>query len=65
MAETKEETLVDPRVREAREHFDKMIESIRKMSPDEYRKFGVEAGFLNEDGSAKIPEGEPCVSGSV
>jgi hypothetical protein len=32
------------------------------MTDAEYREFGVGAGYLNADGSPKLPEGEPCIT---
>jgi hypothetical protein len=39
-----------------------MMDALRKMTPAEFRAFGIEAGFLDADGSHKRPEGDPCVS---
>lgn len=54
--------IVDPATREARERFDRMMKAIRSMNDEEYLAFGVRAGYLNADGSPKVPEGEPCVT---
>jgi hypothetical protein len=55
-------TIVDPKVRDARERFERMMSTLRQMGDAEYRAFGIKAGFLNADGSPKLPEGDPCVT---
>jgi len=62
MAEQPNPIIVDPAVREARERFEQMMRRLRQMSDAQYLEFGVQAGFLEPDGSPKLPEGDPCVT---
>ena len=54
--------IVDPTVREARDRFERLMAALRAMTDAEYPAFGVAAGYLNADGSPKLPEGEPCIT---
>jgi hypothetical protein len=54
--------IVNPAVREAHDRFERLMASLRAMTDAEYREFGVAAGYLNADGSPKLPEGEPCIT---
>lgn len=35
---------------------------LQRIDDAQYVAFGIEAGFLNADGSPKLPEGDPCVT---
>lgn len=58
----KRRIIVDPAVQEADEAFQRMMERFKKMTRDEHLRFGVERGFLEPDGTPKVPEGDPCVT---
>lgn len=62
MPSTKQRVLVDPAVRQARDQFEQMMAKLRRMDNAEYTAYGIRVGFLNEDGSPKLPEGDPCVT---
>ena len=62
MSASERSVIVDPAVREARDRFERLMAALRAMTDDEFRAFGVAAGYLNADGSYKLPEGEPCVT---
>lgn len=58
----KARVIVDPAVQEAEDAFQRMMERFKKMTREEHIRFGVERGYLNPDGTPKLPEGDPCVT---
>lgn len=65
MAETKQKrVIVDPAVKEARDAFQRMMERFRSMSREEHIQFGIEHCYLNADGTPKVPDGAPYVTGA-
>ena len=60
--EASHRVLVDPQTKEARASFERMMSRLEGMSDDEYLALGIRAGFLNADGTPKLPDGDPCVT---
>jgi hypothetical protein len=62
MADRAQRVIVDPAVQEAEDAHQRMMARFRAMTAAERLRWGVERGFLNLDGTPKLPEGEPCVT---
>lgn len=62
MAEKAQRVIVDPAVRDAEAAFQRMMKRLHGMTREERIRWGVERGLLHEDGSPKLPEGDPCVT---
>jgi hypothetical protein len=58
----KKRVIVDPAVQEAEDAFQRMMQRFKRMTRDDHVRFGVERGFLNPDGTPKLPESDPCVT---
>jgi hypothetical protein len=55
--------IVDPAVREAERAFQRMFARLKSMSREERLARAIEHGLRNEDGSPKLPEEPPYLSG--
>lgn len=55
-------TIVDPAVREAEDAFQRMMARFHAMTPEQHLRFGIERGFLDDDGTPRLPVGDPCVT---
>lgn len=58
----KARVIVDPRVQEAEDAFERMMTSFRSRSREERIRDGMARGVLDAQGNAIPPEGDPCVS---
>lgn len=54
--------IVDPAVWEAEQNFQKMMARFRARTLEQHIRWEIEHGFMNPDGSVKLPEGDPCVT---
>lgn len=55
--------IVDPRIRATEPAFQRMLARLKGMSREELIARGIERGLRNEDGSPKLPEEPPYLSG--
>ncbi len=55
--------IVDPAVREAERAFQRMIARLKSMTREEHIAWAIKRGLRNEDGSPKLPEEPPYLSG--
>lgn len=54
--------IVDPAVWEAEQNHQRMMARFRAQTLAERIRWSIEHGFMNPDGSVKLPEGDPCVT---
>lgn len=55
--------IVDPSVREAERVFQRMLERLKNTSREDHLAAEIRRGRRNEDGSPKLPEEPPYLSG--
>jgi hypothetical protein len=54
--------IVDPAVWEAEQNFQRMMAHFRAQTIEERIRWNIDRGFMNPDGSWRLPEGDPCVT---
>lgn len=62
MENEKPRVIVDPRVQEAEDAFQRMMQNFKSKSREEHIRDGIARGVLDADGNPIPPEGDPCVS---
>lgn len=62
MSEQRQRVIVDPAVQEAEDVFQRMMARLRKMTPEDLLRWQIERGYMNPDGTPRLPEGDPCVT---
>ncbi len=55
--------IVDPAVREAERAFQRVLAQLKSMTREERLAMEIKQGLRNEDGSPKLPEEPPYLSG--
>ncbi len=62
MASEKPRVIVDPRVQDAEEAFQKMMENFRSKSREQHIRDGIARSVLDAEGNPIPPQGNPRVS---